>query len=100
MIGVNTLKKRILIVLLIIILSSTFFYIYSINKVKNSINYYLTNIKGYSQSDYNLNVIYEPLNNLLNSSPYNIKVIFNCEPNVIYYYRYYKNGDVILWSKS
>jgi hypothetical protein len=68
------------------------------NKVKNSVNDYLTNKKGYNKNEYSLNVSYVPLNYLLNSSPYNIEVIFNDEPNVTYDYRYYKNGEVIQWS--
>ena len=68
------------------------------NKVKNSVNDYLTNKKGYNKNEYSLNVSYVPLNYLLNSSPYNIEVIFNDEPNVTYDYRYYKNGEVIKMS--
>jgi hypothetical protein len=91
----NILKKRILIILLIIILSLTVIYIYSINKVKNSVNYYLTNIKGYSKNEYSLNVIYQPLNSLLPAdSPYVITVVFNDEPSATYYYKYRKNGEV------
>ena len=91
----NTLKKRILIVLLIIVLSVTVIYRYSINKVKNSVNYYLINIEGYSKNDYSLNVIYEPINTFLPAgSPYVITVVFNDEPNATYYYKYRKNGEV------
>lgn len=93
--GMNILKKRILMVLLIIVLSLTVIYIYSINKVKNSVNYYLINIEGYSKNEYSLNVIYEPLNYFLPAeSPYVITVIFNDEPNATYYYKYRKNGEV------
>ena len=87
------MKKRILIGILIFILCST--YIYSMNKVKNSVNDFLMNNKGYNKNEYSLNVSYMPLNYLLNNSPYNIEDIFNDEPNVTYDYRYYKNGEVI-----
>lgn len=46
------LKKRKLIMLGIIIFSATIVYIYSMKKVENSVNQYLTQIKGYDKSEY------------------------------------------------
>lgn len=49
---------------------------------------YLTVKKGYEESEIQINVKHSVLNIILSYEEWVISVVFNDEPNVIYYYHY------------
>ena len=93
--------KRILFVCMIIfVIVGSFLYITEINKNlkirKEAIEEYLYNKKDYTTNEIkNIGVDYRFDRRLFGYEPFIISVIFNNEPDVIYYFGFYKNVNEI-----